>query len=527
MNGVSDVPASSRDSRAEVEMEGSLASHEVNARAVRGVTSLLARQLIVRVLGLAGMLVLARVLTPEMFGIFAIAQFVILFFEQISNLGLAAALIRKQQPVTETELRTVFSVQQLVVGCSMIVILVCAPLLAGHYGLDRGSEWLFRAMAVGLLLASLKTVPTVLLERRVRHDLVAASEVAEHLAYQVTAVSLALLGFGVWALVAATLIRGVTGLLTLCAVSWWRPRFGCDWSVLKELARFSVPIQLSSLFGLVCNAVIPVLVGSRLGPAAAGYANFSRTMVDALVFQPIILMGRVQFPVFSRVQQQRERLRAALERSIYIGSLLTFFMAALIVSQARPFVDLVITAKWAPALGLLYVLAPAYLAQAVAQPVIQALKALGDAKTAMFSSLLQACVQVAIFLALVASIGLISYAVGVAVGLLLSMLLALQRIRRHVPLNVWKNAGAPLVCAVVACAASLAVNTRAHGLWGMLTSAACCALVHFGLLALLSGDRFGREIANVITTLIPRSALARSAANGVAIFLARMHCIRS
>lgn len=502
-------------------------SQEINARAVRGVTSLLARQLVVRAIGLAGMLVLARVLTPEMFGVFAIAQFVVLFFEQISGLGLAAALIRKQQPVIESELRTVFTVQQIVVACSVVAILTCAPSIAEHYQLDNGSEWLLRAMAFGLLLASLKTIPTVLLERRVRHDLVAASEVAEHLVYQITAVSLALLGFGVWALVAATLVRGATGLLALYIVSWWRPRFGCDWGVLKELARFSVPIQIGNLFALACNAVIPVLVGSSLGPAAAGYANFSRNMVDALVFQPIVILGRVQFPVFSRMQEQRERLRGALERSLYLGCLLSFFVAALVVSQARPFVEQVITSKWEPALALLYILAPAYLAQAVAQPIIQALKALGDAKTAMFSSLLQACAQIAVFLALAPFIGLIGYAVGVAVGLMLNLLLALRRIRRHLELSVWRNIGAPLVSAAAACAVSFMVNMRMHGPWAMLASTACCLLVHLGLLALLSGDRFGREIANVITTLIPRSALARSAANGVAIALARMHCIRS
>ena len=244
-------------------MENDLSSREVKTRAVKGVTSLFARQVALRALGFAATLVLARILTPEIFGVFAITQFVVLFFEQVGGLGLAAALIRKPEAVTELELRTVFTVQQIAVVCSMAAIVACTPWVAAHYELeDGGGEWLIRAMAVGLLFASLKTVPTILLERRLRHDLISASDVGEYLVYQLFAIALAFMGFGVWALVVAVLLRGFVGVIMLWSLSWSRPRFGIDRETLKSVLRFGVPIQLASCISLANNAVVPVIVGT-------------------------------------------------------------------------------------------------------------------------------------------------------------------------------------------------------------------------------------------------------------------------
>ena len=507
-------------------IEEPLNSGDVKARAVRGVASLLARQLLVRAIGVAGMLVLARVLTPAIFGVFAIAQFVVMAFEQISSLGLAAALLRRKEPVTDVELSTMFTVQQILVACSIVAILLAAPSIATHYRLGSSGESLIRVMAVSLLLASLKTIPSILLERRLRHDLIAASDVAEYLVYQIVAVVLALFDLGLWALAAAFIVRGLVGVIVLYSVSWWSPRFGIEWGALKRIVRFGFPLQLANLLGLANNAIAPLLVGSRLGTAAVGYANFSRSILDALVYQPLIIMSRVQFPVFSRMHDDRTRLAAALERSLYVSSLLTCLLTALIVAEARPFIELVATSKWSPSLMLLYVLGPAYLALAVAQPLTQALKALGDATTPLLGVILQTSVQVAAFYCFVGSLGLTSYAMGVGIGIVLNMALTLYRLRRFVHMAVLRGVCVPLACAGGAGGAALAINRSVDGAAGFALSAGCCVLIYGGLLAVFSGDRLGREIRDVVAALLPGSSVARAAATSVEGALVKMQCFR-
>ncbi|HKE44005.1 MAG TPA: oligosaccharide flippase family protein [Steroidobacteraceae bacterium] len=489
-------------------MEEELQPADVKARAVKGVASLLTRQFLVRLIGFAGMLVLARILTPQIFGVFAICQFIVLFFEQVSSLGLSAALIRKKAAVDERELRTVFTVQQIVVALSIVLILGAAPLIASHYQLPAEDVALIRVMALALLLASLKTIPTVLLERRLRHDLIAASEIAEYLAYQLIAILLAYLGLGVWALIAALIARGLVGVAILSRVSWWRPAFGIERRTLGEVMRFGVPIQAANLLSLANNAVVPVLVGSMLGAAAVGVASFARSIVDALLFQPVILMGRVQLRVFGHAQEDRQRLGNLLERAIYQGSVLTFLLAALIVSQAQPFITLIATLKWSAALPLLYVLAPAFLAQAVAQPLIQALKALGDARTSLLSVLIQVLVQTAVFLWGAERFGLVAYAWGAALGIVLATLLAWYRMRAHLRVAVWSNVTVPLVGAVAAAAVATVVNRNLTGIAGMTLSIASAVLVYFALLALLAGKRLAREVSGVVNTLLPGSSAA-------------------
>lgn len=508
-------------------MTDELNTAEMKSRAVKGVASLLARQLFVRIIGFFGMLILARILTPEIFGVFAIAQFAVMFFEQFSSLGLSAALLRKKEQTTPVELRTVFTVQQSIVAGIVICVLFGAPSIARYFLLAEEYTWLMRAMAVGLVLASLKTVPTILLERGLRHDLVAVSEVAEFVTYQTIAILLAVQGFGVWALIAALLARGVGGVVVLHAMSGWRPRIGFDRTAFAQILRFGVPIQLASFAGLATNAVIPVLVGSSMGAAAAGHANFSRSILDAVIFQPLIMMSRVQFRVFGRMQDERDRLSRAVERSLYAGSLLAFPAAALVVSQAQPFVDFVVTSKWSAAIPVLYLLGVAYLLYAVVQPIMQALKALGDAKTPLYGVLLQGTIQAVVFLSCVKFLGLSGYALGLAGGLAAATWLAHHRLRQHLSINVWRSIRSSLAAAVIAGAVAFGINQMTHGIPGMLMSIGSCLLTYVLVMGLLDGRRLGAEVSEIATTLLPKSPIVRFAVAGIGGVLIRLDRIRS
>jgi O-antigen/teichoic acid export membrane protein len=491
----------------------------VRRRAVRGTASLLARQLIVRVLGFAGMLVLARVLTPEIFGAFAIAQFGVLLLEQVSHLGLAAALLRRKAPPTLSELRTVFSVQQAIVASIVLGGVLGAAPLVRQLGLAEEHVWLIYAMAAALVLASLKTVPTILLERGLRHDLLATSEVAEFVIYQAVAIVLALQGFGLWALIAALLARGVAGLSMLSFLSRWTPRFAFDRRALGEILRFGLPVQLASFASMGTSAVIPLAVGSVLGASAAGFAAFSRNIADALIFQPLIIMSRVQLRVFGTMQDEPTRFARAVERSMYVGSLFAAFSAALVVSQARPFIEHVVTSKWSEALPLLYCLAPTYLVYVIAQPIMQALKALGDAHTPLYGVLLQSVVQIASVLLLAPVLGLAAYAIGLAIGLLGATWLAWRRLRSRLRLRAARSVAPALTAGVMAATVATGVNGAFAGLPGMSLSALSCVTTYALALAVLDGRRLSAELSQAVSALLPASSAARAAMRGIGALL--------
>ena len=502
------------------------AGEEIKRRALRGAASLLTRQLVVRGLGFVGTLLLARILTPEVFGVFAIVMFVMAFFEQLSSLGLAAALLRKREPPTTAEVRTVFTIQQAIVWLVAGTALLGAAPITRHFELAAEFVWLIRALALGLVLASWKTIPTVLLERRLRHDLIATAEAVEFFTYQAVAIVLALRGFEIWALVIAVLSRAAVGTLVLQLLCRWRPGLAFDRRALAEIVRFSVPIQLASFAGMTTNAVIPALVGPALGVAAVGYANFARSILDALLFQPLILMGRVQLRVFASLQEDARRLGRAAERSMYLGSALVFPTAALIVSLADAFVEHVVTNRWSTALPLLYALAPAYLVYAVAQPLMQISKALGDARTPLYGIVLQGAVQIAVFMVCYRWLGLLAYAIGVTCGLLIATALAYRRVRQRIPISIWRATRGPLVAAVLAVLAASAVDRLVDATFAPVLAGLCCLGTYALVLGLLEGRRLSGELADVVTSVLPDSALARNCVGQLAGVLLALHGLR-
>lgn len=121
----------------------------VNAAARRGVSLMLLRQVGVQALTFAGGIVLARVLEPAMFGLFAIAMFLVYAFGMLGDFGLAASLIQKRDEITDRQLQVGFTLQQVVVGGIVALVCFCAEPLAALYPqappetptLIRASRW--------------------------------------------------------------------------------------------------------------------------------------------------------------------------------------------------------------------------------------------------------------------------------------------------------------------------------------------------------------------------------------------------
>ena len=508
-------------------VEEDIPQGEVKKRAVRGVASLFVRQGVLRVLGLLGMLVLARILTPEMFGIFAIANFVIIFFEAVSSLGLSAALLRKKDNVTEIELRTAFTLQQSVVLISLLLIMLFAPHIANHYELDDSYTWLIRVLGIALLLASLKTIPSILLQRQLRHDLLAISEVAEYLVYLSVAIGMAIMGYGIWSLVVATLLRGLTGVVILYYISWWRPAFGFHRETAREILKFGVPIQMGSFTALANNAVVPIVVGTVLGPAAVGLVNFAKKLLDALAHQPLILIGQVQLRVFGRIQDDLVQLQRLVEKSLLLGSIVSFFMLSMLLSQAELFIELVVTNKWSATLPILYVMSFGYLIFALLMPYLQVLKATGDAITPLITHLLRFIFHVVILMALVDTLDLMGYAIAMVLAILLSTPLVIFKVHKLIRPKIVSNIFPSLVAAVIAGILAYKVSYEIQGYLGMSLGLLVDALLYFTVLGMINGEKVGKEMCNMLISIAPASEKLKLFATKLEMFFINIDCMKA
>jgi len=123
------------------------------------------RQVWVHAANILGSILLARLLSPSEFGLYAIVLFFLTFSVTFGGTGLAANLIRQHEEPSDSEYRAVFTVQQITVAILVAVVWLSSPYLNHVYHLPLQDVWLFRLVAVSLALTSLMVVPQIQMER--------------------------------------------------------------------------------------------------------------------------------------------------------------------------------------------------------------------------------------------------------------------------------------------------------------------------------------------------------------------------
>ncbi len=130
-------------------------------------------------LTILGGVLLARILSPAEFGLYAIITFVMNFLKAFSDAGLGASLIRHPTEPTVEEYRAVFTVQQVLVALIVLLFWLTAPIVAHAYHLPNRDAWLFRLVALSLLATPFQVIPSIRLERRLSFDKLAMVALAQ------------------------------------------------------------------------------------------------------------------------------------------------------------------------------------------------------------------------------------------------------------------------------------------------------------------------------------------------------------
>src|SRR3990167_10530427 len=163
------------------------------------------------------------------------------FFVYFSDIGLAAALIQKEEQPSRKDLVTTFTIQQVIIFTLIIIGLALSSKIAIFYKLDSQGLMLLRVLIFSLVLSSLKTIPSIILERKLDFTRLVIPQIFENITFYAVAVLLAFKGFGVASFTWAVLARGIIGLILIYFVSPWRPSVGFDKESAKRLTSFGIP----------------------------------------------------------------------------------------------------------------------------------------------------------------------------------------------------------------------------------------------------------------------------------------------
>lgn len=357
----------------------------VKSRAVKGVVVLTGRTLVLQVISFIAQGFLWAFLSPAEFGVFFLVSAIINFLSYFSDIGLAAALIQKRQTPSDTDLKSTFFIQQTLVSAIIAMVLLLTPFFASKYSLTFDGKILLYALAFSFFLSSLKSIPSVLLERKLEFGKLVLPQVFEQLVYNVSLVFFAMKGFGITSFTFSVVIRSAVGLVAIYILQPWKPGIAISRKALSGLLKFGVPYQVNTFLATLKDDGMTLILGGILGPAGLGILGTAQKLAQYPLRFFMDNVTRVTFPAFSRMQDEKSVLERSVTRSIFFITFLVFPSIVGLVILA-PIIIAVIPrySKWAPALIPLAFVSINSMFAAVSTQLTNLLNAIGKIKITFF-----------------------------------------------------------------------------------------------------------------------------------------------
>ncbi|MER9672023.1 lipopolysaccharide biosynthesis protein [Mesorhizobium sp. M0208] len=357
-------------------------------------------------------IVLARLLVPEDFGLVASVGPIVAFVGLLQNLGLQQAVVQRKDISTE-QLNQVFWISALVGLGSAVMVACLAPAIAAFYG-DQRMVGITIGSALPLLLGSLAAVPLALMNRHLRFGQLALNDVITAAAGLATTAVAAYAGLGYWSLVIGPAVSAVVALAAAWQVARWTPSRP-DLKVDTDILSFGANLTGFNLANFFSRNLDNILIGKYSGAIELGYYDRAyKLLLFPLqnINQPLT---RVMVPLLSRIHEDKARFRDIYVRTNWMLAAVTMPGIAALTLTSDQVVGLLFGERWAAVAPIFAWLGIASLIQSVSSTTGWIFICQGKTKTMFHWGIYSSLTTVAAFI-----IGLHWGAVGVAAAYAIS-----------------------------------------------------------------------------------------------------------
>ena len=292
-------------------------------------------------------LVLARLLTPNDYGTVALLSIFITIANVLVDCGFGKALVQKKA-ATQTDYNTVFYLSLSFAAVLYTILFFAAPFVARFYGI-ADLKIMLRVLALSLIFHSINGVQNVELNRKMLFHLSFRISWVRTTVSAVTGISFAVAGYGPWALVWASLLGGIAGVIARQLVIRWRPSLTFSWDSAKGLFRFGWKMTAASLLTVGYNNLYALLIGKFYTRADLAFVKKGTHIPVLLGNTADATLGRVSFPALVRLQDSPDKLRNAMRRMITCSTFVLFPLMACLGLVAEPLISLLYGERWLPA----------------------------------------------------------------------------------------------------------------------------------------------------------------------------------
>ena len=355
--------------------QAKLSTEAVGKKAVTGVKWSYASLGAGRIMSLVATSILARLLTPEQFGIVGYATVAMTYFLIFKDAGLGSALIQRQDDVEEAA-DTAFTLNLLLGIVLATILFLCAPLIAGYFSEPLVTQ-LLRVLSVVFVITPLGTTHTVLLRQKLDYKRKVVADLAGDAGKGFASIALALSGAGVWSLILGQVIGASCLVIAVWVVSPWRPKLRIDRKLTHELASYGASILGIDLLTTLNNNIDYLIIGRILGSTALGIYTLAYRLPELFVFNFLWVISSVIFPAYSLIQKDREALKTGFLTTLRYSEMILLPICVGLAISAESVVQVIYGDQWGDAVIVVRWLAISFLLRSIAYHTGSVYKAIG------------------------------------------------------------------------------------------------------------------------------------------------------
>ncbi|MEL7011112.1 MAG: lipopolysaccharide biosynthesis protein [Cyanobacteria bacterium J06588_4] len=300
-------------------------------------------------------LLLARLLTPETFGLIALANVFLAFMQIFLEQGFAKALIQRENLEPE-HLNAAFWSQ---VGCGVLltaITFITANLVADFFDQPKLVP-ILKCLSFIFIVNSFSQVHNALLTRKFAFKIIAMRSLFATVISGIIGISMAFAGYGVWSLVVLNITAELVSLIVMWSSVDWRPELRFSRSHFQDLFSFGMYILAFKFIKFFDKRSDNLLIGYFLGEVALGYYAIAYRILEVMTHLLVDTINKVALPTFSRLQTEPERLRQLFYKTTQFTSLIAFPTYLGMTVLAPELIVSLFGKQWIPATGIMQILA--------------------------------------------------------------------------------------------------------------------------------------------------------------------------
>jgi len=319
-------------------------TNSITTKAIDGVLWKLSQNFSTTLVNFILQIWLARLLMPEHYGIVAITGVFITISMVFVQTGFTSALIQKPK-LAEVEIQSVFYTSVFLAAVLYVFIFILSPFLASFYSEPLLSRVL-RLQGVNIIIASFYSVPASLIQRNFDFKKTFIAGLISSIFQGGVGIILAMKGFGVWALVYASLTHSCVYSIIIIFSTKWRPKLFFSFFSVSSLFSFSSKILLINLINTLFNNIKSLIIGRAYNSELLGYYNRGYQIPVLLMNNVDGAINAVTFPALSKFQNDYSILVQKLRRSLQVSVYFVWPAMVGLSVVAKPLIVLLLTEKW-------------------------------------------------------------------------------------------------------------------------------------------------------------------------------------